>query len=50
VSLRIVWVKIGGLWPPTSGGRLRSFHTLAELSKRHRVTLLTTHDTGDRPE
>ncbi len=49
MSLRIVWVKVGGLWPPTSGGRLRSFHMLAELSKRHRVTLLTTHDAGDEP-
>jgi glycosyltransferase involved in cell wall biosynthesis len=41
--LRILWIKVGGLWPPNTGGRLRSLHTLAELSRRHRVTLLTTH-------
>lgn len=41
--MRILWIKVGGLWPPNTGGRLRSLHMLAELSRRHRVTLLTTH-------
>ena len=27
--MRILWVKMGGLWPPTSGGRLRSLHMLS---------------------
>src|SRR5439155_1383389 len=40
----------GGLWPVNTGGRIRSFHMLRELSRRHHVTLLTTHapseDTG----
>ena len=40
--LRILWVKVGGLWPPNTGGRLRSLHMIAELSQRHRVSLLTT--------
>jgi sugar transferase (PEP-CTERM/EpsH1 system associated) len=44
--LRILWVKVGGLWPLNTGGRLRSFHTIQELSRRHPVVLLTTH----RPE
>ena len=35
--MRILWVKPGGLWPLNTGGRLRSFHTVAELSRRHRV-------------
>ena len=26
--LQILWVKVGGLWPPTTGGRLRSLHML----------------------
>jgi polysaccharide biosynthesis protein PslH len=43
-SLRIMWVKIGGLWPLTSGGRLRSYHTLVQLARRHHVTVVTTHD------
>lgn len=41
--MRILWIKVGGLWPPNTGGRLRSLHILAELSRRHRVTVLTTH-------
>ncbi|MEX0900011.1 MAG: glycosyltransferase [Gammaproteobacteria bacterium] len=41
--MRILWVKIGGLWPKNTGGRLRSFHILDELSRRHRVTVITTH-------
>lgn len=41
--MRILWVKVGGLWPPNTGGRLRSFHLLAELARRHRVILATTH-------
>jgi glycosyltransferase involved in cell wall biosynthesis len=40
-------VKLGGLWPLDAGGRLRSFHIVAELSRRHRVSVLTTHPPGD---
>lgn len=40
--LRILWVKLGGLWPITSGGRLRSYHIIDELSRSHDVTVLTT--------
>lgn len=47
--MRILWVKPGGLWPLHTGGRLRSFHTIAELSRRHRVVVLTTHGPGDDP-
>lgn len=48
--MRILWVKVGGLWPPDRGGRLRSFHAIAELSRRHRVLVATTHGPGDDPE
>src|SRR5438874_10320948 len=41
--MRILWVKVGGLWPPETGGRLRSLHLVSELSRRHSVVLLTTH-------
>jgi len=47
--MRILWVKLGGLWPLTAGGRLRSFHILRELSERHAVTVLTTHAPGENP-
>jgi sugar transferase (PEP-CTERM/EpsH1 system associated) len=48
--LRILWIKLGGLWPPDSGGRLRSFHILSELARRHEVTVLTTHQPEDDPD
>jgi len=48
--MNLIWVKVGGLWPVTTGGRLRSFHILSELSRRHRVTLLTTHGPADDPD
>jgi len=47
-SLRILWVKVGGLWPINTGGRLRSFHTIAELARRHRVTVMTTHGSHEQ--
>jgi glycosyltransferase involved in cell wall biosynthesis len=49
-AVRIVWVKVGGLWPLNTGGRIRSFHILSELSRRHRVTLLGTHGPNDDPD
>src|SRR5689334_14263344 len=48
--MRILWVKVGGLWPLNTGGRLRSFHIISELSRRHQVTLLTTHAPGEDPQ
>ncbi|HXD56974.1 MAG TPA: glycosyltransferase, partial [Thermoleophilaceae bacterium] len=49
--MRILWVKSGGLWPLTSGGRIRSFHTIAALAGMHDVTVLTSHgDDGDADE
>lgn len=47
--MRILWVKIGGLWPATVGGRLRSLHTLKALAQRHRVTVVTTHADDEDP-
>jgi glycosyltransferase involved in cell wall biosynthesis len=47
--MRILWIKPGGLWPLTAGGRLRSFHIVRELSQRSPVTVLTTHAPGDDP-
>ena len=48
--MRILWLKPGGLWPLNTGGRLRSFHTVSELARRHRVVLLTTHGPQEDPE
>lgn len=48
--MRILWVKMGGLWPPTSGGRTRSLQIVSELARRHEVTVVTTHGTDDDPD
>ena len=48
-EMRILWVKVGGIWPVNTGGRIRSFHIISELARRHRVTLLTTHRPGEDP-
>lgn len=48
--MRILWVKMGGLWPPTSGGRTRSLQIISELSRRHAVTVVTTHGDADDPD
>lgn len=47
--MRLLWVKVGGLWPLNTGGRLRTFHIVRELSRRHEMTVLTTHGPGDDP-
>jgi glycosyltransferase involved in cell wall biosynthesis len=41
---------MGGLWPSTTGGRVRSLQIVSALSRRHRVTLITTHGPGDDPQ
>jgi glycosyltransferase involved in cell wall biosynthesis len=48
--MRILWVKMGGLWPSTSGGRVRSLRIIGELSRRHRVTVITTHGPDEDPK
>lgn len=48
--MHILWVKVGGLWPLDTGGHVRSFHTVAELARRHHLTLLTTYGPDDDPE
>jgi polysaccharide biosynthesis protein PslH len=37
--LKILWVKSGGLVPPDTGGKIRSYQILRELSRRHQVTV-----------
>src|SRR5439155_3565265 len=48
--MRILWVKVDGLWPLNSGGRQRSFHIIAELTRRHRVTVVTERGPEDDTE
>lgn len=48
--MHILWVKMGGLWPSTTGGRVRSLRIVSELARRHQVTVVTTHGPGDDPD
>jgi len=48
--MRILWVKMGGLWPATTGGRVRSLNTISELARGHQVTVITTNGQGDDPD
>jgi sugar transferase (PEP-CTERM/EpsH1 system associated) len=41
--LKILWVKVGGLVPLDTGGKIRSYHILRELSRRHDVTFFTSY-------
>jgi sugar transferase (PEP-CTERM/EpsH1 system associated) len=39
--MKILWVKAGGLVPPDTGGKIRSYYILRELAKRHSVTFFS---------
>jgi sugar transferase (PEP-CTERM/EpsH1 system associated) len=41
--MKILWVKVGGLVPLDTGGKIRSYHILRELSRRHEVTFFTSY-------
>lgn len=41
--MKILWVKVGGLVPLDTGGKIRSYHILRELSRRHDVTFFTSY-------
>jgi len=47
--MKILWLKMGGLWPLNTGGRQRTFQMVSELSARHQVVLVTTAGPGDDP-
>jgi polysaccharide biosynthesis protein PslH len=42
--LKILWVKAGGLVPLDTGGKIRSYHILHELSRHHEVTFFTFYE------
>jgi glycosyltransferase involved in cell wall biosynthesis len=48
--MRILWVKVGGLYPATTGGRVRSLNTISHLAHQHQITVITTHGHGDDPD
>ena len=39
--MKILWVKAGGLVPPDTGGKIRSYNILRELARRHSITFFS---------
>ncbi len=39
--MKILWVKAGGIVPLDTGGKIRSYHIIRELSQKHDVTVFT---------
>ncbi len=40
-AMKILWVKAGGLVPPDTGGKIRSYNILRELARLHSVTFFS---------
>ena len=52
-DMKILWVKAGGLVPPDTGGKIRSYNILRELGRQHSVTFFSfyaAHDGDSHPE
>jgi glycosyltransferase involved in cell wall biosynthesis len=39
--MKLLWVKAGGLVPPDTGGKIRSYNILRQLAKHHEVTFFS---------
>jgi polysaccharide biosynthesis protein PslH len=46
--MKILWVKAGGLVPPDTGGKIRSYNILRELARRHSITFFSFYAAHDR--
>ena len=50
---KILWVKAGGLVPPDTGGKIRSYNILRQLARQHSVTFFSfyaAHDNDSHPD
>jgi len=45
--MKILWVKAGGLVPPDTGGKIRSYNILRALAKHHAVTFFSFYAAHD---
>jgi len=45
--MKILWVKAGGLVPPDTGGKIRSYNILRELARQHSVTFFSFYGAHD---
>jgi sugar transferase (PEP-CTERM/EpsH1 system associated) len=51
--MKILWVKAGGLVPPDTGGKIRSYNILRELARSHSITFFSfyaAHDSDLHPD
>jgi sugar transferase (PEP-CTERM/EpsH1 system associated) len=51
--MNILWVKAGGLVPPDSGGKIRSYNILRELACQHSITFFSfyaAHENDSHPD
>lgn len=39
--MKILWVKAGGLVPPDTGGKIRSYNIIRELARQHSITFFS---------
>jgi len=45
--MKILWIKAGGLVPPDTGGKIRSYNILRQLALQHSITLFTFYGAHD---
>jgi hypothetical protein len=45
--MKVLWVKAGGLVPPDTGGKIRSYSILRELARQHSVTFFSFYAAHD---
>lgn len=45
--MKVLWVKAGGLVPPDTGGKIRSYNILRELARQHSVTFFSFYAAHD---
>jgi polysaccharide biosynthesis protein PslH len=45
--MKILWVKAGGLVPPDTGGKIRSYNILRQLARQHSVTFFSFYAAQD---
>ena len=51
--MKILWVKAGGLVPPDTGGKIRSYNIVRELARQHSITFFSfyaAHDSDLHPD
>ncbi len=46
-GMKILWVKAGGLVPPDTGGKIRSYNILRQLARQNSVTLFSFYGAHD---